>query len=175
MATEVLLASLAQQTITRTLEHDLESLCWVIVYVLFKHGLDHTPRGSPTHHELRSEFDRIFSAASIQSLKDLRYTALGPSQHTEEKETRFKSIRGLQRYTEQIHEDLAGFLDTMWWLLQNAQPLSSEADTDVRPKFRDQFRDPEEVPKPKRKRKPGPELSHETLLRNIRLLLSEQM
>ena len=51
--------------------------------------------------------------------------------------------------------------------------MSSEADTDVRPKFRDQFKDPEEVPKPKRK--PGPELSHETLLRNIRLLLSEQM
>ena len=179
MATELLRASLKEVTISRTVKHDLEALCWVIVYAIYKHALDHTPRGSGEHKELRDEFCAIFSAISIQKLLDLRAKALSGSQDESDLDSLFKAIHKLQQYTFAIHEDLAGFLDFIWYLLHKIQPRYYHV-ADVLPKFRNDIRADMMAsqlggPRTDSGTRSIIELTHACLLKNIERLLSEQV
>ncbi|RPD53712.1 hypothetical protein L227DRAFT_567792 [Lentinus tigrinus ALCF2SS1-6] len=172
MATEILQASLDEMTITQTLEHDLEALCWVIVYVVFLHGLRNTGKGSEEYQSLWNEFRFLFSSVSIQVLRRLRYEAFQPplsQKDQEDPDSLYRSIRNLQRYAEKVHEDLAGILDVIWVVLREAQPRPiPKMNTTRRPKFRSDINFAAEPVA-----KSGPELSYETLFKTINLVLSE--
>ena len=179
MATELLRASLKEVTISRTVKHDLEAVCWVTVYAIYKHALDHTPHGSREHKELRDEFCAIFSAISIQKLLDLRAKALSTSQDASDTDSLFQAIHKLQQYTFAIHKDLAGFLDFIWYLLYKVQPRYSLV-ADVLPKFRNDIRADMMAsqlggPRTDSGTRSIIELTHACLLKNIERLLSEQV
>ncbi|KAI0691092.1 hypothetical protein C8T65DRAFT_86497 [Cerioporus squamosus] len=133
MATSLLQASLDEERITRTVEHDLEALCWVIVYAIFMHALGNTK--GDRRRKLRDEFEQLFCATSIQKLISLRVNALGPSLRKKDPDARFKGIQTLLQYAAEVHQALAGLLDLAWILIGQAQPRYVHAEP-VRPEFR---------------------------------------
>ncbi len=170
MATELLQASLDETTVTRTLEHDLEALCWVIVYAIYMHALGETK--GETRRKLRGEFATLFSAISIEKLLHLRGLALGGSRVKIDENSKFKGIRVLHSYVGSVDEDLTGLLELIWALLQATYPDYRRADLTVLSKYRQHLpeisRHGYEAPKPIEV------LTHERLLEYIGLVVESK-
>ncbi|TFK83463.1 hypothetical protein K466DRAFT_498420 [Polyporus arcularius HHB13444] len=138
MATTLLRASLDERTTTRTVEHDLEALSWVIVYAVYKHALENAPKR--TRDALREEFNSIFSAFSLQELLRRRKEVLAPSDDEEDPDSYYRGVQLLLLYAQSVHENLAGLLDVVWFLIYGAQPRHLKADLTKRSKFRDDLK-----------------------------------
>ncbi len=126
MAQVVLYAVSSGQAIVRTAEHDLESFCWVIIYVIYKHALDDTEtlqiiaEESATDFQdtLAKEFRALFAAFSISDLIGRREKVWG--HHNV-----LNGIPNLLTYAVHVKadsEDLEGMIMSIWIEIQNFQP-----------------------------------------------------
>ena len=118
MSTELLQASLQQARVSRTVEHDLESLCWVIIYALYTHALEdmEAKKDDGMRRALSQESYLIFSAASTEKLLRLRRDAFSTASPS------FASVKQLKDYARPIHGYLSGLVDISWEFLRNLQP-----------------------------------------------------
>lgn len=74
VATELLRGLAAGRNITQTSEHDIESFCWVFMYVLWLRAVEDAPAGKQ-RYALQAEFRDVFGATNAKELVDNRALA----------------------------------------------------------------------------------------------------
>ncbi|KAI0692914.1 hypothetical protein C8T65DRAFT_744929 [Cerioporus squamosus] len=124
MAQAVLEAVSNGQPIVRTAEHDLESFCWVIIYVVYKHALDDTEtlekiETQNFRNALLDEFRALFAAYSIADLTGRRAKVMAKSADI------LAGIASLQKYAVHVEKDgryLEGIILVIWGYLHHFQP-----------------------------------------------------
>ncbi|KAL1938687.1 hypothetical protein VTO73DRAFT_11290 [Trametes versicolor] len=136
VATELLRGSAAGRNVTQTSEHDIESFCWVFMYVLWLRAVKDAPTGKQ-RYALQAEFREVFGATSAKELADKRALALPMDKTTYRKKARYllKDIHGFDR-------GLADSAYTCWRVLRDFQPVPS-LDSDLE----DSLYEPEEAGK----------------------------
>lgn len=112
MATELLEAVVEGRTITRTVEHDIESFGWVFLYILYVRALLDMPKG-PKRTALKAEFRNIFATNGIEELKNKRLAVISPN----DLQLTFKNITCLETHLQTVEGQLADSLDACWELL----------------------------------------------------------
>lgn len=137
MAQRVLIAVCAEIPFVRTEEYDLESLFWVILCAVYKHGLEdaaileHVPIDG-FREKLADEYRMLFGAHSIEDLRSMRtaaYEAYAPL----DDDWRFSDVRAgvanLLAYAQQVDRtdpdldgDLNGILGVIWELILQFRP-----------------------------------------------------
>ncbi len=127
MAQAVLHAVSSEQPIAGTAEQDLESFCWVFIYVIYKHALNDTETLQVIAEEsaredfrdtLAKEFRALFAAFSISDLIGRRETLWG-------NHNLLAGITNLLTYAVHVKddgEDMEGIVMAMWIEIQNFQP-----------------------------------------------------
>ncbi|KAL1938739.1 hypothetical protein VTO73DRAFT_11342 [Trametes versicolor] len=100
--------------IPHTTASDLESFCWVIMYVVYRRTIDDSglqAENSTAHAEITHEFARLFSATSIEGLAQSRRRRLSYGQGCYWGEL---GMEKLLEHMEQQCEPLAGLLLAVW-------------------------------------------------------------
>ncbi|TFK83464.1 hypothetical protein K466DRAFT_260424 [Polyporus arcularius HHB13444] len=127
MAQAVLHTVSSGQSIVGTAEQDLESFCWVFIYVIYKYALDDTETlqiiaEEAAHEDFRDslarEFRALFAAFSISDLIGRRETLWG-------NHNLLAGIPNLLAYAVHVKddgEDLEGIVMAIWIEIQNFQP-----------------------------------------------------
>ncbi|KAH9884404.1 hypothetical protein C8Q73DRAFT_362168 [Cubamyces lactineus] len=124
MSTKLLYASTKKERVSRTVEHDLESLCWTIIYALYARALEDTDqqKDDEMRHALNQEFFLIFSAVSTHKLLRLRRDIFSPAHDT------FGSVKALKHYARQLNAHLPPLIDISWEFLRHLQPSNDTRD-----------------------------------------------
>lgn len=140
LATELLVylsSGSVPSTIQRTLSHDLQSFCWVIIYTTFKHSIEEVKKMSTSairgiarfnNKTFRQEFDRLFTATSTTNLVDNRRTAFLMGSVAEDhrgKALACAGIENLHNYAASKDRALASHLKCIWHFLKKCQPLQT--------------------------------------------------
>lgn len=116
-------------SIPRTAEHDVESFCWVIIYVVYRHTIEDKAlraRNSTLHEEFEKEFAFawIFSATNPGDLVDTRRSLLTATNEP-------SSPHGIQNlvdyYIDNSETPLAGLLLNVWRRLRKAATFNRAA------------------------------------------------
>lgn len=121
MATALLKAVAEQVSIRRSAEHDLESFCWVMLYIVYvKARSNARDRQWARVAELESEFVELFSALDAGTLVKNRTDRLNPMVEQDW----FTGIAALLAYYKEVDRTTAtnGFLLALWVNIKNMQP-----------------------------------------------------
>ncbi|KAH9891300.1 hypothetical protein C8Q73DRAFT_837842 [Cubamyces lactineus] len=134
MATEVLMSVAQDIAITRTASHDLQSVLWSILYVVYYDAhtkLNDSSRStrarlSAIRDGLQKEYALLFSASSVENLLASRATAFGTcvSAARPHTEATCGGVQYLLMYTDIMFRDenITDFLEAVWILLRRCQP-----------------------------------------------------
>lgn len=123
VATELLRGLAAGRNVTQTSEHDIESFCWVFMYVLWLRAVEDAP-ACKQRYALQAEFCEVFGAISAKELADKRALALPMDKTTYRKKARY-----LLKYIHGFDRGLADSAYACWRVLRDFQPVPS-ADSD---------------------------------------------
>ena len=125
MATKFLNGIVREDPIRPALSNDIESFCWVILYVNHQRALAIADRSA--RHEIFHNFSRLFAATSVRNLLQ-RHSAQWIVS-LDDTDRYYRATRSLTDYVEaHIHEDLAGFLGYMWHIICSFQPQPRVSD-----------------------------------------------
>ncbi|EIW65279.1 uncharacterized protein TRAVEDRAFT_17046 [Trametes versicolor FP-101664 SS1] len=136
IATESLVylsSGLLPSAIQRTLSHDLQSFCWVIIYVAFKHTIEELKGKSISaikgiaefnKKTFDEEFNGLFAATSATNLATKRKVAFQSESGTGEA-LAYAGIENLHNYVESKDVALAAHLRIIWHFLKNCEPLQT--------------------------------------------------
>ncbi|KAI0369970.1 hypothetical protein BV20DRAFT_330294 [Pilatotrama ljubarskyi] len=139
MATELLHAIDAKTPIDHTVSHDLQSFCWVILYLLHRGAIvkplpcprkkeSATPQQDPgsdftyTLAGIKDEYNKLFTAMRAEGLVDGRaHMFLGSSYH--------HSLENLWRYFRSHgHGSIAALVAMLFKFLERCEPVIVKAD-----------------------------------------------
>ncbi|KAI0682253.1 hypothetical protein C8Q76DRAFT_804373 [Earliella scabrosa] len=157
VATDVLRAAVKNEPISRTVGQDLESICYAILYAVYKHGMD-ALKGSQ-RKPLEEEFRRLFVATSLEELIVARRNALGVDGGLE-------GLEYLGTYADRRSPALSTFIVGIWLLVQQCQPLKEPEPGSSLPLMRQKYA--KKVNKAPRTVKPP---THEEVISEIKELL----
>ncbi|KAH9891321.1 hypothetical protein C8Q73DRAFT_792734 [Cubamyces lactineus] len=133
-ATEVLMSVAQDIAITPTASHDLQSVLWSILYVIYYDAhseLNGSSRStkmqlSTIRDGLQKEYTLLFSASSVENLLASRVTAFGTcvSAARPHTEATCGGVQHLLMYTDIMfcNEDITDFLEAVWIILRQCQP-----------------------------------------------------
>ncbi|OJT07954.1 hypothetical protein TRAPUB_1165 [Trametes pubescens] len=135
MATELLEHLISGSSIRRTVSQDLQSFCWVIIYITFKYTAVELMAMSTSaikeivgfnNKNVRQEFHTLFSATSATDLVNQRKVAFRMKAGTVEHRGQalaYAGIENLYNYVKSKDVALARHLSMIWHLLKMCQPL----------------------------------------------------
>lgn len=135
MATELLKRPPSSSFARRTVSHDLQSFCWVLICVSFKHAAVELKTKSASdikdiagfdNMNFRQEFHALFSAApgSAKDLATKRKVAFQQESSTGQA-LAYAGIENLHNYVESKDVALAAHLRIIWHFLKMCEPLQT--------------------------------------------------
>ncbi|KAI0353168.1 hypothetical protein OH77DRAFT_1438171 [Trametes cingulata] len=137
MATDVLIAINDREHIVQTPAYDLQSFCWVILYVVYKAALKATSSSSLNGwtgediediKQLKKEYTELFSAATVENLLEQRSRRLSPVPRYAYKRWREPAnwaIANLMKYCKATAQEgglyLQSLVDFVWHFLKQVE------------------------------------------------------
>lgn len=133
MATELLKRPPSSSFARRTVSHDLQSFCWVLICVSFKHAAVELKTESASdikdiagfdNKAFRLEFHALFSATSAKDLVTKRKVAFQQESGTGQA-LAYAGIENLHDYIDSKDVALASHLRILWHFLKMCEPLQT--------------------------------------------------